>query len=135
MSEQGVDLSQIRGDWKFHIDYLINAVTQTLKRQMGNWVELSERVDNAAIDASVKRQVAIWDELLATANEKGTIPTADSNLIEFIDVCRKGKSLCDGFQDENKDDELVDEFAEACRQTRGLCDDLEMMRDQRPDDQ
>ena len=32
MSE-GVDLSQIRGDWKFHMDYLQNAIEQTLKRQ------------------------------------------------------------------------------------------------------
>jgi hypothetical protein len=134
MSEEGVDLSQIRGDWKFHMDYVTNAVTQTLKRQMSYWAELSTRVDNAAIDASVKRQIAIWDELLATASEKGTIPTADSNVDKFIDVCRDAKPLCDDFQN-TSDDELTEEFAEACRQTRGLCDDLELMRDQRPDDQ
>ena len=34
MSEQGVDLSQIRGDWKFHIDYLTNAINWTMKRQL-----------------------------------------------------------------------------------------------------
>ncbi len=134
MSEQGVDLSQIRGDWKFHMDYLTNAVTQTLKRQMKSWGELSASVNDAGIEQAVARQEALWDELIANANDKGTIPTADSKVDEFIAACREAKPLCDEFQDQN-DSELVEEFSEACRQTRGLCDDLEMMRDQRPDDQ
>ncbi len=108
MSEQGVDLSQIRGDRKFHMDYLTNAVTQTMKRQLKDWGELSAGANNAGIEEAMTRQKALWDELIANANDKGTIPTADSK---------------------------VDEFSEACRQTRALCDDLEMMRDQRPDDQ
>ena len=134
MSEQGVDLSQIRGDWKFHMDYLTNAVTQTMKRQLTNWGDLSASVDNAGIEQAMTRQKALWDELIANANDKGTIPTADSKVDEFIAACRGAKPLCNEFQDQN-DGELVEEFSEACRQTRGLCDDLEMMRDQRPDDQ
>jgi hypothetical protein len=116
------------------MDYLTNAFTQTLKRQMRYREELSGITDNAALEVAVKRQATLWDELLATANEKGTIPTADSKIDEFIGVCREAKPLCDAFEDAD-DSELVTEFAEACRQTRGLCDDLEMMRDQRPDDQ
>jgi hypothetical protein len=134
MSEQGVDLSQIRGDWKFHMDYLTNAVTQTMKRQLKNWGELSASADNAGIEQAMTGQKARWDELIANANDKGTIPTADSKVDEFIAACREAKPLCDELQDQN-DSELVEEFSEACRQTRGLCDDLEMMRDQRPDDQ
>jgi len=134
MSEQGVDLSQIRGDWKFHIDYLTNAVTQTMKRQMKCWGELSASVDNAGIEQAVARQKALWDELIANANDKGTIPTADSKVDAFVVVCREAKPLCDEFQDSD-DSELVEEFTDACRQIRALCDDLEMMRDQRPDDQ
>ena len=134
MSEQGVDLSQIRGDWKFHMDYLTNAVTQTMKRQLKDWGELSAGANNAGIEQAMTRQQALWDELIANANDKGTIPTADSKVDEFIAACREAKPLCDEFQDQN-DSELVEEFSEACRQTRALCDDLEMMRDQRPGDQ
>ena len=134
MSEQGVDLSQIRGDWKFHMNYLTNAVTQTLKRQLKYWGELSASAINAGIEQAMTRQKVLWDELIANVNDKGTISTSDSKVDEFIAVCREAKSLCDEFQDRN-DSELADEFTEACRQTRGLCDDLEMMRDQRPDDE
>jgi hypothetical protein len=134
MSEQGVDLSQIRGDWKFHMDYLTNAVTQTIKRQMNYWDELSTKVKNPALEGAVRKQADLWDELIAGANDKGTIPTADSKVVEFIAVCRDAKPVCDELQDTDES-ELVEEFSEACRQTRGLCDDLEMMREQRPEDQ
>ncbi len=63
MSEQGVDLSQIRGDWKFHMDYLTNAVTQTMKRQLKDWGELSAGANNAGIEEAMTRQKALWDEL------------------------------------------------------------------------
>ncbi|MFQ5633960.1 MAG: hypothetical protein ACE5G3_01330 [Gammaproteobacteria bacterium] len=130
MSE-GVDLSQIRGDWKFHMDYLQNAVVQTLKRQRQYWDELG---GNDEIGTSVARQNELWAELLKGADNKGTIVTTDGMLEEFIGACRAGKEVCDTYQDDN-DGETVAEFAEACRQVRALCDDLEMMRDQRPADQ
>ncbi|MAF84284.1 MAG: hypothetical protein QGH93_03145 [Gammaproteobacteria bacterium] len=131
MSEGGVDLSQIRGDWKFHIDYIQNAVDQTLKRQAKYWNELGNDAD---IGADVEQQVQIWADLNANANDKGTIPTADGLLEKFISSCRDARARCDAYQDKG-DSELVEEFTEACRQTRGLCDDLEMMIGQRPDDQ
>jgi hypothetical protein len=129
MSE-GVDLSQIRGDWKFHMDFVQNATEQTLKRQLLYWNDLG---DNADIDESVKQQQKLWAELQAGANDKGTISTTGGTLGEFIVACRGSKDLCDVYQDQN-DSELAEEFAEACRQVRGLSDDLEMMKDQRPDD-
>ena len=131
MSEGEVDLSQIRGDWKFHMDYVQNATDQTLKRQLKYWNELG---DNADIDAAVSQQARIWADLNANANEKGTISTTDGRLEEFISACRDAKARSDTYQD-NGDSELVEEFAEACRQTRALCDDLEMMMEQRPEDQ
>ncbi len=131
MSEGGVDLSKIRGDWKFHIDYLQNAVDQTLKRQVRYWGELD---NDAQVGADVEQQVNLWSELQANANDKGTIPTADGLLEKFISSCRGARPRCDAYLDKN-DSLLAEEFTEACRQTRGLCDDVEMMTGQRPDDQ
>ena len=97
MSE-GVDLSQIRGDWKFHMDYVQNAIEQTLKRQRSSWGELG---DDAAIDASVSQQNQLWDDLKAGANDKGTISTTDGVATEFIGVCRGSRDLCDAYQGQN----------------------------------
>jgi len=130
MSE-GVDLSQIRGDWKFHMDYVQNAIEQTLKRQRASWSALG---NNADIDASVSQQNQLWDDLKAGANDQDTISTTDGVAAEFIGVCRGSRELCDAYQDQNADSEAVEEFAEACRQVRALCDDLEMMQEQRPDE-
>jgi hypothetical protein len=127
MSE-GVDLSQIRGDWKFHMDYLQNAIERTLERQQKYWAELG---DHPEIDACIKEQKALWADLRANANDKGTISTTDGMMEEFINACRESKPLCDAWQDDN-DGGTAEEFAEACRQARALCDDLEMMKDQRP---
>lgn len=134
MSEGGADLSQIRGDWKFHMDYLTNAVTRTMERQMKNWAELSLSDKESEIDQAVTRQKALWDQLNASANDKGTIPTGDAIADEFMSACRDAKGLCDAFEDRDHS-RLAEEFTDACRQTRALCDDLEMMREQRPDDQ
>lgn len=127
MSE-GVDLSQIRGDWKFHMDYLQNAIEQTLKRQQKYWAGLN---NDAEIDAAVKKQNVLWTDLKANANDKGTISTTDGMMEEFIGACRGSREICDAYQDKN-DSEAVEEFAETCRQARALCDDLEMMKGQRP---
>ena len=40
--------------------------------------------DNAGIEQAMTRQKTLWDELIANANDKGTIPTADSKVDEFI---------------------------------------------------
>jgi len=131
MSESGVDLSQIRGDWKFHMDYLQNAIEQTMQRQEKYWSELGgdEEIDNA-----VAEQARIWGELIANANNNGTIPTADGRIDDFIAACRDAKGRCDAYEGK-ADSASAEEFSEACRQVRALCDDLAMMKDQRPDDQ
>jgi hypothetical protein len=130
MSE-GVDLSQIRGDWKFHMNYLQNAMDRTLERQRRDWAGLG---DDADLAASVEQQNKLWADLHAGANDKGTIPTADGVLTEFIAVCRASRDLCNAYQDRN-DSAAAEELAESCRQARALCDDFEMMIGQRPDDQ
>ena len=125
-----VDLSQIRGDWKFHIDYLQHAIERTLERQKQYWQKLG---NNDEIDASVKQQQALWSDLKAGANDAGTISTTDGKLEEFIAACLASKPLCDAYEDANPDDQAVEEFCETCRQARSLCPDLEMMKEQRPD--
>jgi hypothetical protein len=134
MSEGGPDLSQIRGDWKFHMDYLTNAITQTMKRQMTSWDELPGNAKVPEIEKAVIHQKALWDELTENVDANGTISTEDPKCEQFIVVSRNAKGICDELQGRDES-ELVEEFAEACRHTRGLCDDLEMMREQRPDDQ
>ena len=129
MSEGAVDFSQIRGDWKFHIDYLSNAIEQTLKRANKDWGQLG---DDGDIDAAVKLVNERWEELKANANDKGTIPTTDGRLEAFIEAVNATKSLCDAYEDRN-DSQQAEEFAEGCRQLRSFSPDLEMMRDQRPE--
>ena len=130
MSDAGVDLSQIRGDWKFHMNYVTNAVTQTLKRQDRLWRELDANVRSADIDEAVTLQQKLWGNLIDGRDSDGTIPLTGNLLREYIDACRSARPVCDGVLD--KSDSLqVEEFAEACRQARGLCDDLEMMQEQR----
>lgn len=125
-----VDLSQIRGDWKFHMNYLQNAIERTLERQGQYWSRLGNNDD---IDSNVKQQHALWEELKSGANDKGTISTTDGKMEAFIEACLASKSICDAYEDANNEDETVEEFAEACRQARSLCPDLEMMKNQRPD--
>ena len=132
MSEGQVDLPQIRGDWKFHIDYLTNAITQTLKRQKLLWDGLDSSVRSPDVDEAVQQQQKLWGQLIEGSDSNGTIPLADQLLNEYIDACRSSRSVCDGILDKS-DSPQVEDFSEACRQARALCDDLEMMRDQRPD--
>jgi len=131
MSEGQVDLSQIRGDWKFHMNYVTNAITQTLKRQKRLWDELDAGVRSPDLDEAVQQQQMLWEQLINGSDSNGTIPLADQLLSDYIDACRSSRSICDAVLD--KSDSLpVEEFAEACRQARALCDDLEMMRETRP---
>ena len=130
MSEGEVDLSQIRGDWKFHIDYIQNAIEKTLIRQRKYWAELG---DNADIDASVKQVSALWEELKSGANDQGTISTTDGKMEEFIEACLASKEICDAYETANEGNETIEEFCEATRQARSMCPDLELMKGQRPD--
>ena len=126
------DLPQIRGDWNFHMNYVANAVTQTMKRQVTNWSELG--MDNAAIDAAVKNQAELWEAIAGDLNERGTVKPENSG--DFIDACRSTKDMLDKLEEENGaqgsgsfQDTPLEQFTEAARQLRGLCDDLELLRE------
>jgi len=75
MSDQEVDLSQIRGDWYFHFKYLINAVEQTQKHQM-----------------------KVWRKLKAALDKDGILPADQVELIEqFTEGVRMTHSFMDDF--------------------------------------
>ena len=137
MSGAEVDLSQIRGDYTFHMNYLVNAIDQTLAREQKLWGELN--ADEADIEAALKRQTDIWAQLKGTSHEKSVIELTGSALEDFIEVSRSTKALCDAMEEAQGlggscyiNDTATEQFTEACRQVRSLCDDLEMMREQLP---
>ena len=73
MSDQEVDFSQIRGDWFFHMNYLINALEQTQKRQ-----------------------AKLWRQVKAARNDDGALPVDQDHLMEdFIDAVRMTNSFMD----------------------------------------
>jgi hypothetical protein len=133
MSEQGVDLSQIRGDWYFHMNYLSNAITQTMKRQVSSWADLKAEAPNDEIEQAVGREAEMWAEIASTLNDKGTVDIKSDQIPEFIELCRSTFPACDALVAAGDPaDVKLEEFTEAARQVRGLCDDLEMMREQVP---
>jgi len=133
-----VDLSQIRGDYHFHMNYVNNAVTQTQKRVDKMWADLND-TGNEELGAMVARLSTLWSQLLRGANDKGT-PRFDSNEYQdFLETALATKDVCDTLEAERGEsgscswqDTPLEQFTEACRQLRGLCDDLEMMREQQP---
>lgn len=140
MTQPQVDLSQIRGDWHFHINYLTNAIDATIRRSLKlcDAVQGEGGVDE--IGELVKRQAEIWGQVTADRGSQGAIKTDGGLLDEFIEVCRSTKEPCDALEvakgaggSSSNYDTTLEQFTEACRQARGFCDDLEMMRDQRPD--
>jgi hypothetical protein len=140
MMEAQIDLSQIRGDWYFHMNYVINGINQTLKRALKLWDEVKDEVDADEVGRLVKQQADIWAQLASDLDDKDMIKTDSPLLQEFIDVCRSTKGPCDALEEAQGTggsssiyDTTLEQFTEACRQGRAFCDDLEMMREQRPD--
>ena len=73
MSDQDVDFSSIRGDWFFHMNYLINAVEQTQKLQQ-----------------------KLWRQVKVARDENGAVPVAQDHLMEeFIEAVRMTHSFMD----------------------------------------
>lgn len=133
MSEQGVDLSQIRGDWHFHMRFLANAITQTMKRQVSSWGDLKSEVSDDSIGQAVSREADMWSEITSNLDDKGAIHIGSDLIPDFIKVCRDTFPACDALVEAGDPaDQKLEEFTEAARQVRGLCDDLEMMREQAP---
>ena len=139
MTDVKPDLSQIRGDYFFHLNFVANAVTQTLKRAEKYSAEIGSGYDLAGANECLGRQREIWDQLLA-APEGEFVYKPDSPLVQdFIDVSRSTKTLCDELEIKNDQsgsssgyNTPLEHFTEACRQLRGMCDDMEMMREQKP---
>jgi len=66
MSENSVDLSQIRGDWDFHCRYVTNAMDQTLKRLHKTWRALQAKSPAAG---QVPMDGPLLDDFLAACQE------------------------------------------------------------------
>jgi len=75
MSDHDVDLSSIRGDWYFHMNYLLNAVEKTQKHQM-----------------------RVWRKVKAAQLADGSLPEDANDLIdEFTEAVRMTHSFMDDF--------------------------------------
>ena len=74
MTDQTVDLGEIRGDWDFHSRYAANAMEQTLKR--------------------VNK---LWRSLKRAAPKSGQVPVSGPVMDDFIEACRQTRALCDDF--------------------------------------
>ena len=72
MSEHGVDLGAIRGDWDFHARYVTNAMEQTLKRLQTTWRTLKAK---SPAEGQVEMDTALMEE--------------------FVEACRQTRALTD----------------------------------------
>jgi hypothetical protein len=140
MDEPDVDFSEIRGDWYFHMAFLVNGMNHTLSRAGKLWAQVGSEVDDDEIGRLVSQQAALWTQISGAADERGAIRTDGELLTEFIEMCRSTKAPLDAMEQARGAtgsssiyDSTLEQFTEACRQARGFCDDLEMMREQRPD--
>lgn len=140
MSEPQVDFSAIRGDWYFHMNFLTNSMSHTLKRVGHLRQKLSSELEGEEIAGLVDQQAEAWAALTQDVDAKGAIKVAEPALQAFVDLCRSSKEPCDALEvarglggSSSIYDNTLEQFTEACRQARGLCDDFEMMREQRPD--
>ena len=70
--EVQADLSQIRGDWNFHMRYATNAIEQT-----------------------VARLNKVWEEMKANAPAEGEVAVDTDLCEEFIEACRQTRGLTD----------------------------------------
>ena len=134
-----VDFSQIRGDWHFHLNYLANAIKQSLVRAQKMWGEVGAEVDSDEIGQLVEELGETWSRLEATATAKDRIDITSPILDEFMAVCTRCKGPCDTIEESkglagslSEHDTPMEQFTEAMRQTRSFNDDLVMMREQKP---
>ncbi len=70
--EVQADLSQIRGDWNFHMRYATNAIEQT-----------------------VARLNKVWEEMKANAPTEDEVAVDTDLCEEFIEACRQTRGLTD----------------------------------------
>ena len=134
-----VDLSQIRGDWHFHLNFLANAVSQTLIRAQKLWGEVQAEADDPAIGEMVSALNETWSRLEATGNDQDRIDITSPIVDEFLELNGRTKNPCDHFEEARElggsastYDTPLEDFTEAMRQARSFCEDLVMMREQKP---
>jgi hypothetical protein len=136
MEQPQVDMSQIRGDWHFHMNYVSHAIDVTLARGMKEWSGLADAAPPATLDALVGQLSAQWGRIAADRDARGSIRVEPPVVAEFAGACRATKEPCDAWvrQHAAGSKHLADvkAFAESCRQLRALCDDLDLMREQKP---
>ena len=139
MSEAEVDFSQIRGDWHFHINYLANAINQTLVRAVKMWGEVGAEAGDAAIGDLVSKMDETWKKLEATGNDQDRIDISSPLVDEFRELMNASKAPCDALEEAkglggsaSTYDVPLEHFTEAVRQVRSFHDDLVMMREQKP---
>ncbi len=70
--EVKADLSQIRGDWNFHMRYATNAIEQT-----------------------VSRLTKVWEEMKANAPTEDEVAVDTDLCEEFIEACMQTRGLTD----------------------------------------
>ncbi len=133
-----VDFSQIRGDWHFHIDYLSNAVEQTLVRVLKLLPKVKDEV-GSNITELVEKQSEVWTNFRKDRDPKGSINVTNPLLDEFFELAKQTKAPCDAFEEKkglsgssSSYDNTLEQFTESVRQLRSFVDDLVMMREQRP---
>ena len=139
MSEAEVDFSQIRGDWHFHINYLSNAVHQSLKRAVKMWGDVQSEAGDAAIGELVSKLDDTWGRLEQTAKAEDRIDVSSPILDEWLALCAEVKAPCDALEEAkglsgsaSTYDLPLEHFTEAMRQVRSFNEDLVMMREQKP---
>lgn len=134
-----VDFSHIRGDWHFHMNFLANAVKQSLVRAQKMWGEVESEAGSAAVGELVNKLGDAWSRLEGTATDKDPIEIASPIVDEFMELCAQCKAPCDELEaakglsgSASAYDTPLEQFTEAMRQVRSFNDDLVMMREQKP---
>jgi hypothetical protein len=135
MDEPQVDMSAIRGDWHFHMNYVSHAISVTLARAMKQWAGLAAASPPVEMATLAAQMAALWSGIAADLDSKGSVRVEAAAVTEFEAVCRATREPCDawvaGHAAGSSHLAGVKEVAEACRQLRALCDDLDLMREQR----
>jgi len=133
-----VDLSQIRGDWFFHMNFLSNAMDKTLERAEKILHHVRDDVGDE-ISGRLSDIRETWDILRADKDDKGTINIKNPLVDEFIAKLERTKELCDTLEVEKGlsgsssiYDNDLEHFTEALRQARCFAPDFIMMREQSP---
>ena len=136
MEQPQVDLSQIRGDWHFHMNYVSHAIDVTLARGLKEWTAVSSGAP-ATVGALVTQLSSLWTQVSSNRDARGSVRIEATAVAEFEAACRATKEPCDAWVKQQAGSPPakvadVKAFAESCRQLRAMCDDLDLMREQQP---